>query len=229
MAWQHSQRGPGGRFQSASEPPGDGVSGTPPGIVTQSAKRARRVPLAPQKLPCSMPGRGQRHKRWSDTIRDQFLKTLAATLNVKAAARAAGWTPRSFYDRRKRDEQFRLAWQEAIDEGYVRIEEMLLDRALNGQRKQVVVKGELIETIEYSDALALNLLANHRRAVAEYRAALPPTPPDAEVLRQRLIDKVNTMIASMRDREARGDAGGSARGEARGGAGGTDDTRGAGS
>ena len=62
--------------------------------------------------------------------RARFLNHLAATCNVKAAARAAEVASISVYRARRRDPAFARAWQLALAEGYARLEEALLAKAL---------------------------------------------------------------------------------------------------
>ncbi len=133
-----------------------------------------------------------------------FIDTLSATLNVTASAAAAGVARNTPGAHRHRDAAFKAAWQRAIDDAYVRVEADVLDRALNGKRKVTIVKGEPVETIEYSDTLALSLLAHHRRAVAEYRAAMGPPAEAPAAVRERLIRKLNMMAAAMPNRIVEG-------------------------
>jgi hypothetical protein len=69
--------------------------------------------------------------RWCARSERDFLATLGATANVKAAARAAGVSTVAVYKRRRKWPAFRAAWDEAKEEGYVRIEMLLIDAATN--------------------------------------------------------------------------------------------------
>jgi hypothetical protein len=62
--------------------------------------------------------------------RDAFLSHLAETSNVAASARKAKLAPTRFYAERRRSEAFRAAWQEALCEGFARLEAELLAEAL---------------------------------------------------------------------------------------------------
>ena len=148
--------------------------------------------------------RRKRPTRFTAAGRRMFLDTLAATLNIRLSAETAGISSQSVYHHRRVDAQFRAEWQTALDEGYVRLEAELLDRALNGKRKQVARGGQIVETIEFSDSLALNLLLQHRKAVAEYRAALPPPGEDVAVLRARFIAKLAGIMEAMPDKPRAG-------------------------
>ena len=124
-----------------------------------------------------------------------FLETLAATLSISDSVKAAEVSTTTAHNHRKRDAAFRRAWGEATEEGYVRLEAVLLDRALNGKLTVIERGGVSVEQRDWSDALGLGLLAHHRRAVAEFRAAQGPPSEDVDVLRARLIAKINAMMA----------------------------------
>ena len=70
-----------------------------------------------------------RVKQWTPRTEQRFLAALAATCNVKAACREVGLWPPSAYNHRNRWPAFARAWDEAIEEGYVRIEASLVEAA----------------------------------------------------------------------------------------------------
>jgi hypothetical protein len=124
--------------------------------------------------------------RITETKRQRFLDTLAATCNVCMAAEAAGAAASSFYRLRRRDTAFADAWQEAITTGYHRLEEALLDYALSRVEAHAIDPdaadpatvgrsevGKLARrTVSATDLqFALALLGRHR-AMAEGRARL---------------------------------------------------------
>lgn len=65
--------------------------------------------------------------------RKRFLAALAATCNVALAARHAGVDKTTPYYHRIRDATFRAQWQAAIEEGYDRLEELVLLHGGAGQ------------------------------------------------------------------------------------------------
>src|SRR4029078_10169423 len=67
--------------------------------------------------------------RWSAKSERAFLAELTATANVAAAARAAGVSPTASYNRRRLWPAFAEAWKDALAEGYVRIETLLIHAA----------------------------------------------------------------------------------------------------
>lgn len=72
-----------------------------------------------------------RLKQWTPRVEQRFLTALMATCNVKAACAEVGMTPAGAYAHRKRWPRFAGLWDEAVAEGYKRIEIALLQNALN--------------------------------------------------------------------------------------------------
>lgn len=69
--------------------------------------------------------------RWCVRKEQVFLATLCGTANVAAAARAAGVSTAAVYNRRRLWPAFARAWDAAKDEGWVRIEMLLIEAATN--------------------------------------------------------------------------------------------------
>jgi hypothetical protein len=67
---------------------------------------------------------------WTKARRQIFLDTLAATCNVRRSVAAVGMTARGAYLLRRRDPGFDALWKDAMAIGYQRLEEALLQRAL---------------------------------------------------------------------------------------------------
>ena len=133
--------------------------------------------------------------RWSILRETTFLETLIQTANVAASIRASGLSETSVYRQRQKCGEFRAKWAAALREGYVRLETMLLDRAINGVEKTVWYGGKAVGTMtEYSDRLALALMATHRASVMG--EAPVGGPSDAE-LRKQLEDKLSEMNLGM--------------------------------
>ncbi|KQT34675.1 hypothetical protein ASG29_00450 [Sphingomonas sp. Leaf412] len=63
--------------------------------------------------------------------RQRFVDTLAATCNVRAAARAAGVTQAAVYRERQRDAGFAAAWRDALSLGYDRLELAMVGHLLD--------------------------------------------------------------------------------------------------
>jgi len=102
-------------------------------------------------------------QRWSDEAEERFLDQLAASCNVSAAAEAAGFTRYSIYKRRRRDPAFAKRWQAAVEQGYARIEAMLVERASNSLEGFAPDPDTPIPQMSVKEILAV--LANYRRTV----------------------------------------------------------------
>ena len=72
------------------------------------------------------------HWWWDDRADAVFLGHLRATGNVRASARAAGFTPKSAYNRRERLPSFARAWDAALVEAERRVEARAVAEALDG-------------------------------------------------------------------------------------------------
>lgn len=135
---------------------------------------------------------------WNEERRQTFLDTLAECSNVAASERAAGMMPGSAYRERRRNPDFRSAWDEALCEGYTRLELVLLERALGGvvARTTKNDKGEEVKE-QFSDRLGMALLSAHRSTVTAARAARPVA--DGESAVQWLARKLADMKAKTGD------------------------------
>ena len=70
--------------------------------------------------------RADRRVRFNEKRREAFLSHLAATCNVLASAEVAGVSPCTTYRIRRLEPAFRALWDEALDQGYARLEARLL-------------------------------------------------------------------------------------------------------
>ncbi|WP_375403505.1 hypothetical protein [uncultured Sphingomonas sp.] len=86
--------------------------------------RAHRTPSGRRQIRRVRPG-GITH-----AVEQRFLLALSATANIRLSARAAGFSPASFYVRRRRDPAFDEQWRDALSVGYGRVEQALLEAGL---------------------------------------------------------------------------------------------------
>lgn len=136
--------------------------------------------------------------RWSVVRQTAFLEHLALSSNVAASERVARLTPGTAYRQRRRDAEFARAWDQALREGYGRLEAAMLDRAINGTPVTITQRdGSTKTTREYSERLQMHLYNAHRATV------LGPDAADAGSARERLAAK----LAEMNQRGADGDEG----------------------
>ncbi len=102
---------------------------------------------------------------WTPARQIAFIEALADTACVLEACRIAGMSTVSAYAlRRHADaEDFRAAWDAALDMGVHRLEQAALGRALNGVPRPVFYKGEQVgEWREYDERLTMFLLRYRR-------------------------------------------------------------------
>lgn len=113
--------------------------------------------------------RAGRKTDWTQAKRDKFIEVLADSCNVSLAARAIKRSISNVYKQRTTNAEFRGAWDQALAIGYSRLEMMMLERALHGVEKTIVLKsGETQVMRQYSDRVALSLLRLHRENAAQF-------------------------------------------------------------
>ena len=96
----------------------------------------------------------------------RFVESLREVGNVSAAARHAGVSRQTVYKERKSSEQFRDAWDDAMEEAMDLLEAEARRRAVEGTHKPVFYKGAAVGEIrEYSDTLTIFLLKGRRSDV----------------------------------------------------------------
>ena len=128
--------------------------------AARSCRLAVRGGAAPQRT-------ARRASDWTPAMVEQFIEALADSCNVTLAARAIERLLTSVYCRKACDATFRRQWEQALAVGYSRLELMLLERALHGVEKVVVLKdGGQSVMREYDNRTALALLRLHRDGVA---------------------------------------------------------------
>ena len=129
-------------------------SGTAAGIEGYYLRAARKD--GPQILHCTS-------DRWHEAREQAFLDALGASCNVTLAAHASGLAKASLYRRRRRDPGFADRWQEALSQGYVRVEMLLLDLAENTLAGKAPDPDSPIPPMTVKEAM--NLLQQHAATV----------------------------------------------------------------
>lgn len=104
------------------------------------------------------------YKNWSPV----FLRELAATSNVSAAARKARVPTTLVYAARRTNPEFNRKWQQALCEGYELLEMDLLLRMRSGELKPAPGAKRGVRT--FDNAIALRLLGAHKDSVSRQRA-----------------------------------------------------------
>lgn len=103
-----------------------------------------------------------------------FLKALAETGNVSAAAKLAGVARQTAYEAKELRPEFAARWDDALEEACDALELEARRRAKDGAEKPVFYLGREVSRVrEYSDVLLIFLLKAHRPE--KYRELkLPP-------------------------------------------------------
>lgn len=127
--------------------------------------RSARLPVSAGELPAftPVPRRCQRHDGWTPERQRRFIEALADLGSVEAAARAVDMSSVGAYQLRRQPGagEFRAAWEAALALGIQRIEDVAMDRALNGTEEPVYSYGKLIGTrIKHNDRLLMFMLRN---------------------------------------------------------------------
>lgn len=137
-------------------------------MIDHSRPAPGSVPV-PEFTP--VPRHYNRHDGWTAERQRGFIEALIATGSVKSSAHAVNMTPDSAYllRRHPRAASFRKAWDQALACGVQRLEDIAMDRALNGTEEPVYSYGKLIGTrIVRNDRLLMFILRN--RAPARFAA-----------------------------------------------------------
>ena len=116
--------------------------------------------------------RAARRDGWTKTKRARFLDVFAATCNTTLAAKECGMTDHSVRLLKQRDSHFAVLYEEALQEGYARIEAELVARALGrqpGDENPTDEDRTAIEPAEFDPQLAIKVL-QLRRAEAKTRS-----------------------------------------------------------
>jgi hypothetical protein len=115
----------------------------PPAQAEPAAEPEPEPPAEPPPRPYV--GRGDRWTKWKMA---EFLRQLAATHSVSAAAKAVGMHRRSAYKLRARlkGQPFDIAWEAAFRHGYDELAHAALELALEGEEVPHYYQGELKAT-----------------------------------------------------------------------------------
>ena len=125
------------------------------------AQGARGKAALPAFTP--VPRKCRRHDGWTPERQQGFIEALADVGSVKAAAHAVNMTPESAYYLRRQQgaDSFRKAWEAALALGVQRLEDVAMERALNGIEVPVYHFGAVVGTRRvYNDRLLMFLLRN---------------------------------------------------------------------
>lgn len=179
-------KGIGGRpFDCAQDAPFDCALRLRSGQA-QDRRKGRRVQIARARL-----------KQWTPRVEARFLATLAATCNVTASCAEVGMTPASAYAHRKRWRRFAELWDDAVADGYARIEIALLDNGLNLFSEQELPPETPLRGMDV--AQAIHLLHMHKHGVLGLGKApgerwKPPPSLDDPAIRASILRKIAAVV-----------------------------------
>ena len=137
-----------------------------------------------------VPREKDRSNGWKPQIQRAFIEALAETGSVRSAARRVGRAEVGAYlIRRHPDAQeFRAAWDAALDIGMRRIEDVAMDRALHGVEVPVYSYGKLVGSrTVYNDRLVMFMLRNRAPDRFTGGKAKAMSATDKETLRKLKI------------------------------------------
>ncbi|MEP5938816.1 MAG: hypothetical protein ABJ239_10850 [Erythrobacter sp.] len=134
-------------------------------MTRRSDPQTNRLPVPAGELPTftPVPRQCQRHDGWTDERQQAFIETPADTGSVAAACKVVDMsTVGAYYLRRQPGaETFRKAWEAALQLGVQKIEDVAMDRALNGVDVPVYSYGKLVGLRKsYNDRLLMFMLRN---------------------------------------------------------------------
>lgn len=153
--------------------------------------RTARLPVPAGELPpfTPVPRKSQRHDGWTPERQLHFIEALADTGSVEAACKAVDMSTVGAYQLRRQPgaEQFRAAWEAALQLGVARIEDVVMDRALNGVEEPLYSYGKLVGSrTRYNDRLLMFILRNR----APERFAAGGGPKGLNAVGQMQLDRL---------------------------------------
>jgi transposase-like protein len=121
-----------------------------------------------------------RRNRFTPARKEVFLEHFAATCDATASAAVAEVSESSVYAHRRSDPAFAAGWQEALEQGYARLEAEAVAQRI---KAMAALKVRLGKVVEHGDADAaaefdrvLQLLREHKRGLAgAAKAGFQPT------------------------------------------------------
>jgi hypothetical protein len=161
-----------------------------------------------------------RHNAITPVRQRAFIAALAASGIVVEAARHIGASTEALYRLRNKPggEDFRAAWDMAVDRAMSRLEAGAFERALHGEERLVVSAGKHMGTeVRHNDALVMFFLRNRRgdRYAPDWRALKPGHPlyekiaaeaverykaEDEEADEQEMLESLDKFLGEMRQR-----------------------------
>lgn len=132
-----------------------------------------------------------RLRQWTPRTEAVFLRTLAASANVKLACAAAGLSVASAYVHRSKWSAFAERWKAALENGYVRLEFAMIDNACSAFEPGAGFEPDApMPRMNVSDAITLLRLHRHGVHGTGRPGRTLSRLPDPEVARANILRKV---------------------------------------
>ncbi len=169
----------------------------------KATRKTRRKPTAPDMSMYRRDGRTLTDDQIVEA-KGTIVRSLAQKGNVREATDNAGVSRSLAYGWRDKDEGFREAWDDAVNEAVDRMEREMWRRGIEGFERPVIYQGEITDTwTDYSDSLLLTLIKGHRPEKYKERRehSTPPGQPmqlEAET-KAGVVSSILGMIQSKPD------------------------------
>ena len=136
-------------------------------------------------------------KWWTPEVEAAFLDHLAASCNVAWSAAQTGFSAVTVYNHRRTDPAFARRWQDALDDGYIRLETELLGTAV-GYVERLRADDEL-PLKHMSVREAVSLLNRHGRGDPATRGGrFQARPRSLDEVRDSILAKLEAIEAARR-------------------------------
>jgi hypothetical protein len=132
-----------------------------------------------------------------ENVKQAFLEAVAQGLTVTKAAQRAGRPRMYFYEQRRIDEQFRLEWADANEQGSDLLEEEARRRAVEGVSQPHYDKDGNLKyvKVEYSDTLLIMLLKAARPA--KFRDSFKADASDEDMSNSSAANAMDRLIMAL--------------------------------
>lgn len=133
-------------------------------------------------------------KRWSRAVEDRFFATLAMCGNIRASARAVGFSQSCIDQRRRRYPEFARRFEETLDDAEVEIE-FRVAAEVGGKRAGAAADPEAaIEPgpLDLDSAMRFLKWRQEKKAGRGRRGRIP-APPSIEEVTERIVKRVQAI------------------------------------
>ena len=142
----------------------------------------------------------RRNLRLTDDKADAFIEQLARTGSVTVAAERAKVGRTQMYEHRRTHKRFAKAWTQALGLGVERLHDDAITRALEGDERAIVRKGEIIGTERRIDnRLVQFLLKVHK---PEFAGGAPTASESEQEAMARKLKAAAKRLEAHRARQA---------------------------